>query len=61
MDDVAKHLEANDKQCSIDAHNNPLTDEALAAAKGADAIILGAVGGPVWHLAVQLEAADTNM
>jgi isocitrate/isopropylmalate dehydrogenase len=34
-------------QCSIDAHNNPLTDEALAAAKGADAIILGAVGGPV--------------
>lgn len=36
-------------QCSIDAHNNPLTDEALAAAKGADAIILGAVGGPVWQ------------
>ncbi|KAF1914619.1 3-isopropylmalate dehydrogenase [Ampelomyces quisqualis] len=34
--------------CSIDAHNNPLTDEALAAAKGADAIILGAVGGPKW-------------
>jgi 3-isopropylmalate dehydrogenase len=38
---------ANIFQCSIDAHNNPLTDEALAAAKGADAIILGAVGGPV--------------
>lgn len=37
------------EQCSIDAHNNPLTDEALAAAKAADAIILGAVGGPVWH------------
>ncbi|KAF2641955.1 3-isopropylmalate dehydrogenase [Massarina eburnea CBS 473.64] len=34
--------------CSIDAHNNPLTDEALAAAKAADAIILGAVGGPKW-------------
>ena len=34
-------------QCSIDAHNNPLTDEALEAAKKADAIILGAVGGPV--------------
>jgi isocitrate/isopropylmalate dehydrogenase len=34
-------------QCSIDAHNNPLTDEVLEAAKGADAIILGAVGGPV--------------
>lgn len=34
--------------CSIDAHNNPLTEEALAAAKSADAIILGAVGGPKW-------------
>ncbi|KAF2660119.1 3-isopropylmalate dehydrogenase [Lophiostoma macrostomum CBS 122681] len=34
--------------CSIDAHNNPLTDEALNAAKNADAIILGAVGGPKW-------------
>ncbi|PVI01218.1 3-isopropylmalate dehydrogenase [Periconia macrospinosa] len=34
--------------CSIDAHNNPLTDEALAAAKSADAVILGAVGGPKW-------------
>ena len=37
----------NFSKCSIDAHNNPLTDEALAAAKSADAIILGAVGGPV--------------
>ncbi|KAF2787633.1 3-isopropylmalate dehydrogenase [Melanomma pulvis-pyrius CBS 109.77] len=34
--------------CSIDAHNNPLTEEALSAAKSADAIILGAVGGPKW-------------
>lgn len=34
--------------CSIDAHNNPLIDETLAAAKSADAIILGAVGGPKW-------------
>ncbi|KAK7188283.1 hypothetical protein DPSP01_009080 [Paraphaeosphaeria sporulosa] len=34
--------------CSIDAHNNPLTDEALAACKSADAILLGAVGGPKW-------------
>ncbi|KAJ4341287.1 3-isopropylmalate dehydrogenase [Ascochyta clinopodiicola] len=34
--------------CSIDAHNNPLTDETLDAAKKADAIILGAVGGPKW-------------
>lgn len=34
-------------QCSIDAHGEPLTDEALQAAKNADAVILGAIGGPV--------------
>jgi 3-isopropylmalate dehydrogenase len=33
--------------CSIDAHGTAITDEALAAAKSADAIILGAIGGPV--------------
>ncbi|KAF2740767.1 3-isopropylmalate dehydrogenase [Polyplosphaeria fusca] len=33
---------------SIDNHGNPLTDETLAACKSADAIILGAVGGPKW-------------
>ncbi|KAJ9161516.1 3-isopropylmalate dehydrogenase [Coniochaeta hoffmannii] len=33
---------------SIKAHNNPLTDEALAAAKSADAVLLGAIGGPEW-------------
>jgi 3-isopropylmalate dehydrogenase len=32
---------------SIDAHGIPLTDEALDAAKKADAILLGAIGGPV--------------
>ncbi|KAI4133066.1 MAG: hypothetical protein LQ341_006201 [Variospora aurantia] len=34
--------------CSIDATGSPLTDEALAAAKEADAVILGAIGGPKW-------------
>ncbi|KAL8994682.1 MAG: hypothetical protein Q9169_005412 [Polycauliona sp. 2 TL-2023] len=34
--------------CSIDATGKPLTDEALSAAKSADAIILGAIGGPKW-------------
>ncbi|KAF2199386.1 3-isopropylmalate dehydrogenase [Delitschia confertaspora ATCC 74209] len=34
--------------CSIDANGTPLTDEVLAAAKSADAILLGAVGGPKW-------------
>ncbi|KAK5128833.1 hypothetical protein LTR85_000166 [Meristemomyces frigidus] len=33
---------------SIDATGSPLTDEALAAAKAADAVLLGAIGGPKW-------------
>jgi 3-isopropylmalate dehydrogenase len=34
---------------SIDAHGVPLTDETLAAARAADAVLLGAVGGPKWE------------
>ncbi|KAK6864880.1 hypothetical protein PG990_005682 [Apiospora arundinis] len=34
--------------CSIDATGSPLTDEALDAAKNADAVLLGAIGGPKW-------------
>lgn len=33
---------------SIDAHEVPATDEALQAAREADAVLLGAVGGPAW-------------
>jgi 3-isopropylmalate dehydrogenase len=33
---------------SIDAHGTALTDETLAAAKQADAVLLAAVGGPKW-------------
>jgi len=33
---------------SIDAHGTPLTDETLAACRNADAVFLGAVGGPKW-------------
>jgi len=33
---------------SIDAHGVALTDEVLAAARGADAVLLAAVGGPKW-------------
>jgi 3-isopropylmalate dehydrogenase len=33
---------------SIDAHRTPLTDETLEAAIAADAVLLGAVGGPKW-------------
>ncbi len=34
--------------CSIDKHGTPLTEEVLAKAKAADAIIFGSVGGPKW-------------
>ncbi|MGI9325138.1 MAG: 3-isopropylmalate dehydrogenase [Pseudomonadales bacterium] len=33
---------------SIDAHGQPLTPAVLAAAQAADAVLLGAVGGPKW-------------
>jgi 3-isopropylmalate dehydrogenase len=33
---------------SIDAHGVALTDEVLEACRGADAVLLGAVGGPRW-------------
>lgn len=33
---------------AIDAHGVPLPDETLEACRGADAILLGAVGGPKW-------------
>jgi 3-isopropylmalate dehydrogenase len=33
---------------SIDAHGVPLTDETLARAIAADAVLMGAVGGPQW-------------
>ncbi|QIW96357.1 hypothetical protein AMS68_001875 [Peltaster fructicola] len=33
---------------SINAHGTPLTDSALNAAKNADAVLLGAIGGPEW-------------
>ncbi|GME80506.1 unnamed protein product [Ambrosiozyma monospora] len=33
---------------SIDATGEPLSDKALEASKKADAVLLGAVGGPKW-------------
>ena len=33
---------------SIDTHGTALTDEVLEACRGADAVFLGAVGGPKW-------------
>jgi 3-isopropylmalate dehydrogenase len=34
--------------CAIDKHGVPLTDDTMAAAMRADAVLLGAVGGPKW-------------
>ncbi|KAF2461904.1 3-isopropylmalate dehydrogenase Leu2A [Lineolata rhizophorae] len=34
--------------CSIDSTGSPLTEEALNAAKSANAVLLGAIGGPKW-------------
>src|SRR5215207_2453064 len=33
---------------SIDAHGTALTDEVLTACQAADAVLIGAVGGPKW-------------
>jgi Isocitrate/isopropylmalate dehydrogenase len=34
--------------CSYDKHGTPLTDATMAQALEADAVLLGAVGGPKW-------------
>ncbi|ODV94122.1 hypothetical protein PACTADRAFT_4075 [Pachysolen tannophilus NRRL Y-2460] len=43
--DFQRHLIGG---AAIDAAGVPLTDEALEASKNADAVLLGAVGGPKW-------------
>jgi 3-isopropylmalate dehydrogenase len=43
--DVEEHVFGG---ASIDAHGTALTDEVLEACRGADAVLLGAVGGPRW-------------
>ena len=35
--------------CAIEAHGDPFPDETAAACKAADAVFLGAVGGPQWE------------
>lgn len=35
--------------CAYEAHGKPLSDETLRLAKAADAVLLGAVGGPKWE------------
>ena len=36
--------------CAIDETGQPLPDETLAACQAADAVLLGAVGGPKWDI-----------
>jgi 3-isopropylmalate dehydrogenase len=43
--DTEEHLFGG---ASIDAHGVAMTDEVLAACRSADAVLLGAVGGPKW-------------
>jgi 3-isopropylmalate dehydrogenase len=43
--DVEEHVFGG---ASIDAHGIAMTDEVLAACRSADAVLLGAVGGPKW-------------
>ncbi len=35
--------------CAIDAHGKPLSDATMGRAEAADAVLLGAVGGPKWN------------
>ena len=47
--------------CAIDAHGVPLADATLQRAKDADAILLGAVGGPKWAgVAYENRSYDRN-
>jgi 3-isopropylmalate dehydrogenase len=51
LEAVAPDLEYDEQPfggAAIDAHGSALTDETLGACKGADAVLLAAVGGPKW-------------
>src|SRR5262245_57236143 len=41
---------------AIDHHGDPLPPETLEACRGADAVLLGAVGGPRWEGALRAES-----
>ncbi len=46
---------------SLDAVGAPLTDETLAEAKAADAVLMGAVGGPKWDGVPRPLRAETGL
>src|SRR5579863_4254676 len=47
--------------CAIDATGEPLPAETLAACKSADAILLGAIGGPKWDAAPLAKRPETGL
>jgi 3-isopropylmalate dehydrogenase len=47
--------------CAIDAVGEPLPAETLAACKSADAILLGAVGGPKWDAVPLAKRPETGL
>lgn len=46
---------------SLDAHGEPLTEETLAMARAADAVLLGAVGGPKWSDAARDKRPEAGL
>ena len=46
---------------SFDLHGSPLTDETLAAAKAARAVLMGAVGGPQWANAPRAKRPEAGL
>jgi 3-isopropylmalate dehydrogenase len=47
--------------CAIDATGDPLPTETLAACKAADAILLGAVGGPKWDAVPLVKRPESGL
>ena len=46
---------------SYDAHGTPLTDETLERARRANAVLLGAVGGPKWNAAARDKRPEAGL
>ena len=47
--------------CAIDATGEPLPSETLAACRSADAILLGAIGGPKWDTVPLTHRPETGL
>ena len=45
---AVEYTSCNAGGAAIDAHNDPMPDSTIASCKAADAVLLGAVGGPKW-------------